>query len=95
MQVIRKHLPSYSGEWKQRAPRLYDVRHSFACHTLLRWLESGVDVNNKMLYLATYLGHVKISDTYWYLTGTPELMELSSKMFGKYFYAGSTNHEDQ
>ena len=27
-----------------------------------------------MVGLSTYLGHVNISDTYWYLEGTPTLM---------------------
>ena len=29
-----------------------------------------------MLALSTYLGHAKVSDTYWYLTAVPELMGL-------------------
>jgi hypothetical protein len=28
--------------------------------------------------LATYLGHVHVSDTYWYLTGTPELLQWAA-----------------
>jgi len=27
--------------------------------------------------LSTYLGHVKVSDTYWYLSATPELLQLA------------------
>lgn len=27
-----------------------------------------------MLALATYLGHAKVADTYWYLEAVPELM---------------------
>jgi integrase len=94
MQVIRAELPSYSGKWNGRPPRLYDLRHTFACHTLLRWLESGLDINHEMVYLSTYLGHVKISDTYWYLSGTPELMDLSSKLFEEYFLQGDNYHEE-
>ena len=40
------------------------------------WHEQGVDIDQRMLALSTYLGHVKISNTYWYLTGVPELMGL-------------------
>ena len=29
--------------------------------------------------LATYLGHVHVSDTYWYLTATPELLQLAAR----------------
>ena len=34
-----------------------------------------------MLALSTYLGHAKVSNTYWYLTGVPELMSLAGKRF--------------
>lgn len=94
MQIIRVKLPSCSENRNRRQPRLYDMRHSFACHTLLRWLESGVDVNTKMPYLSTYLGHVKIADTYWYLSGTPELMSLSSKIFEDYFLQEGNHNEE-
>jgi integrase/recombinase XerD len=29
-----------------------------------------------MVALSTYLGHVNPSDTYWYLSASPELIEL-------------------
>ena len=34
-----------------------------------------------MLWLCTYLGHAKITDTYWYLTGVPELMNIIGAKF--------------
>lgn len=74
-------LPEGKQQWDRRPPRLYDLRHSFACHTIIRWLESGVDVNHHLYLLSTYLGHVKPSDTYWYLTGTPELLLLAAERF--------------
>ena len=66
---------------KQRTPRLYDLRHSFACMTIRRWLSAGDDINHRLLLLCAYLGHVKPSDTYWYLTGTPELFALVCARF--------------
>ncbi|MGH8121951.1 MAG: tyrosine-type recombinase/integrase, partial [Rudaea sp.] len=56
----------------QRRPRLYDLRHTFACRRLISWCAQGVDVHHVIASLATYLGHVKVSDTYWYLSATPE-----------------------
>ena len=56
-------------------------RHTFAVRRLLRWYEEGADIGQKMLALSTYLGHARISDTYWYLTGVPELMAIASKRF--------------
>jgi integrase len=66
------------------APRIHDLRHSFAVHRLLMWHEQGVDLGQRMLPLSTYLGHAKISNTYWYLTGVPELMELTGKRFERF-----------
>jgi hypothetical protein len=47
----------------------------------VRWYAEGVDVGQKLLALSTYLGHTKVTDTYWYLTGVPELMAIASKRF--------------
>lgn len=74
-------LPEDKLKWNRRPPRLYDLRHSFASHTILRWVKEGVDVNHRINSLSTYLGHVKPSDTYWYLTGTPELLAIATEKF--------------
>jgi integrase len=58
-------------------PRLHDFRHRFAVETLLRWYRAGEDVERRLPVLSTYLGHVHVSDTYWYLTACPELMGLA------------------
>ena len=60
-------------------PRLHDMRHRFAVNTLLRWYRDGVDVERHIPRLATWLGHAHVSDTYWYLTATPELMQLAAR----------------
>jgi integrase/recombinase XerD len=57
-----------------RGPRLDDLRHRLAVSTLLRWYRDGVDVERHLPELSTYLGHAHITDTYWYLTATPELL---------------------
>ena len=85
MKRLRYSLLQENQSWTRRPPRLYDFRHSFACRTILGWLKEGVDVDSKMIYLSTYLGHVKIADTYWYLTGIPEIMEVVSENFEKLF----------
>ena len=54
-------------------PRLHDFRHRFAVQTLVRWYRQGKDVERHLPILSTYLGHVRVSDTYWYITCTPEL----------------------
>jgi hypothetical protein len=51
---------------------------------LLLWHEGGTDIDQAMLALSTYLGHAKITDTYWYLTGVPELMGLAGSRFEQF-----------
>lgn len=64
-----------------RPPRLYDLRHTFACRRLLAWYAEGVEVQWALPHLATYLGHCKVSDTYWYLTGVPALLGVAAERF--------------
>lgn len=58
-------------------PRLHDFRHRFAVETLLGWYRSGQDIERRLPVLSTFLGHVHVSDTYWYLSAHPELMTLA------------------
>ncbi len=62
------------GPSDSHGPRLHDMRHCFAAMTLLRWYRSGKDVEQKLPYLSAYLGHVRVRDTYWYLSAWPALM---------------------
>ena len=62
------------GPSDSRGPRLHDMRHRFATNTLVRWYRSGQDPERRMPLLSTYLGHVHVSDTFWYLSARPELM---------------------
>jgi integrase len=60
-------------------PRIHDVRHAFAVRTLLEWHRAGVDVQARLPWLSTYMGHVEPSSTYHYLSAAPELLELVAK----------------
>ena len=62
------------GATASHGPRLHDFRHRFAVQTLLRWYRSGEDAERHLPVLSTYLGHVHVADTYWYLSACPELM---------------------
>ena len=63
-------------------PRLHDLRHRLAVSTLLGWYRDGIDVERHMPALSTYLGHAHVTDTYWYLTATPELHALRAAANG-------------
>jgi integrase len=62
-----------------RRPHLHGLRHTFAVRTLLRWYREDVDVEAQLPSLATYLGHTHIANTYWYLSATPELLQLAAE----------------
>ena len=51
-----------------------DLRHRFAVRTLVHWYRAGLDVELKLPKLTTYLGHVHVNETYWYLEATADLM---------------------
>jgi integrase/recombinase XerD len=55
-------------------PKLHHFRHRFATESLLRWYRAGDDVERRLPVLSTFLGHVSISSTYWYLSCHPGLM---------------------
>ena len=63
----------------RHGPRLHDFRHRMAIETLLHWYQSGEEIRRRMPVLSTYLGHVNVTGTYWYLSSTPELIVAASK----------------
>jgi integrase/recombinase XerD len=71
------------GASASHGPRLHDFRHRFAVQTLVHWYRSCQDAERRLPILSTYLGHVHVSDTYWYLTSCPELMGLVVKRLEK------------
>jgi integrase/recombinase XerD len=60
-------------------PRIHDLRHRFAVTTLIDWQRSGINIDEHIATLSTYLGHVSPADTYWYLSASPELMALAAE----------------
>ena len=65
-----------------RGPRLQDFRHCFATRKLIEWHRAGLDVGRELPKLATYLGHVDVAHTYWYLEAVPELLQLATNRLG-------------
>jgi integrase/recombinase XerD len=60
------------------APRIHDVRHSFAVKTMIGWYRAGEDVAARLPQLSTYLGHRDPRHTYTYLSAAPELLALAA-----------------
>jgi integrase len=56
----------WTAEGRTRAPRIHDLRHRMTVRRIQMWHAEGVDVDRRIATLATYLGHVLVSDVYWY-----------------------------
>lgn len=70
--------------------RLHDLRHTFIVRSVLRLYEQGRDVEQGLPALSIYVGHANVVDTYWYLTGIPELMAVAGERFQRYAQGAST-----
>jgi len=57
-----------------RNPRIHDLRHTFAVRSLEACAAERGAVARHMVALSSWLGHVNIVDTYWYLEGTPAVL---------------------
>jgi len=66
---------------RHHAPRIHDLRHTFVVRRILLWQQQGIDVDQAMLSLSTYVGHAMVTNTYWYLQAVPELMAVAAKRF--------------
>jgi integrase len=71
--------PPTLGHRHGRGPRLHDMRHRLAVRALIRWYRAGRDVERELPKLSTYLGHVHVADTYWYIEAVPELLRLATE----------------
>lgn len=61
----------YKG--KGNGPRLHDIRHTFAVHTLQKWVENGEDLTSMLPVLSVFMGHKSFGATSRYLRLTAEV----------------------
>lgn len=61
--------------------RIHDLRHTFACGVIEKWERTKRRAAGRIAVLSRYLGHARVTDTYWYLTATPELLAAASRKF--------------
>lgn len=86
-ETLRRHFRTLLGiagirpREKCNNPTIHSLRHTFVVLRLRRWHEEGVDVKRRLAHLATYLGHVDVRETYWYMTVTPELLTAATSDF--------------
>jgi len=77
---------------KLLGPRIHDLRHTFAVDRLLAWYRDGQNVNARLPWLATYMGHVDVHSTQVYLQATPELIEQVDRRFHNHYLYQVKNH---
>ncbi|WP_417264606.1 tyrosine-type recombinase/integrase [Celeribacter sp.] len=70
-------------------PRIHDLRHTFVVHRILEWYRQGVNPQERLPYLATYLGHRDINSTLVYITVTQELLHEASERFRAFASSGN------
>jgi integrase/recombinase XerD len=64
-------------------PRIHDLRHTFVQHRMLDFYRRGVDPQDFLPQLATYLGHKDIASTLAYIHSDPEILRFASDRFCK------------
>lgn len=78
--------------WRARGaharPRLHDLRHTFICRAANNSDQRPSGLDSLADAIATYVGHAKVSDTYWYLSATPDLMAAASERFAAFVKGG-------
>ncbi len=72
-QAFRKRIADLGWTEGARRPRLHDLRHTFACRVLQQWSQRAEGVEDRLDWLARYLGHERLEHTYWYLSAVPGL----------------------
>jgi integrase len=77
---LREQL-GWHNRGTHHAPRIHDLRHTFVVRRIVLWQTQGIDVDQAMLSLSTYVGHAMVTNTYWYLSAVPELMALAAGRF--------------
>jgi integrase len=84
---------SWSNRGAHGGPRIHDLRHTFVVRRVMLWHAHGVDIDQAMLALSTYVGHAMVTNTYWYLTGVPELMAVAAAKFESFMPLQEVIHE--
>jgi integrase len=83
LRLLKRAMPGVNSTGRAR-PRLHDLRHTFVCRRLMAWYHDETDIDRAIDRLSAYLGHAKVTDTYWYLTGIPELLAMAGRRFEQF-----------
>jgi integrase len=86
LRLLGLHRPTYEKDGvRWGSTRLHALRHTFACHRILKWYRDGVDVQSKLPLLSTYLGHAEVAYTQVYITITAAILRQAKTRFSDRF----------
>ena len=88
---LREQL-AWHNRGNHHAPRIHDLRHTFVVRRIAQWQSQGVNVDQAMLALSTYVGHAEVGNTYWYLSAAPELMAVAADRFASFVSQTEVRH---
>jgi integrase len=80
-QTFRQLAGSIMPTSNRSTVRIHDLRHTFACRVIEKWERTKRRAAGRIAVLSRYLGHARVTDTYWYLSATPELLAAASRNF--------------
>lgn len=80
-EFVFRQLRTQLGWTQAPLARLHDLRHTFAVGCLIGWNRQAGGVGANILALSAYLGHRRVTDTYWYLSAIPQLLASSAARF--------------
>ncbi|MEY2879092.1 MAG: hypothetical protein RLZZ15_1472 [Verrucomicrobiota bacterium] len=66
------------------APRIHDLRHTFATRHITAWSRAAAPVSHRLLLLSRYLGHRDFGDTWWYISADPTMLRTASVRFQRF-----------
>jgi integrase len=89
---LRQQL-GWLNRGSHHAARIHDLRHTFVVRRIVQWHAQGVNIDQAMLSLSTYIGHAMVTNTYWYLSAVPELMALAAGRFEAYMSQAEAGDE--
>jgi len=66
------------------APRIHDLRHTFATRHIAKWNREAAPVAHRLLLLSRYLGHRSFGDTWWYISADPATLRRAASRFEQF-----------
>lgn len=79
--IFRQLARSITPTSNRPTVRIHDLRHTFACRVIEKWERTKRRAVGRIAVLSRYLGHARVTDTYWYLSATPELLAAAARNF--------------